>query len=130
MATTTKTINTRVQMKSGTATEWSKATNFIPLKGEVVVYTGNPPRIKIGDGTTKVNALPFATSSVYVGDTEPTGDYDLWIDTSSDTGTGGVTAVIFTQDEKTKLAGITSISNDDIDAICNGTIKAASEVSV
>lgn len=109
---TEKTITTRVQMKTDTASNWGKATNFTPKKGEIIVYSGNPPRIKVGDGATKVNALPFATSSVYVGDTEPTGDYDLWIDTSSDTGTGGVTAVIFTQDEKTKLAGIAANANN------------------
>lgn len=107
-----KTITTRVQMKTDTASNWGKATNFTPKKGEIIVYSGNPPRIKVGDGTTKVNALPFATSSVYVGETEPTGDYDIWIDTSSDTGTGGVTAVIFTQDEKTKLAGIAANANN------------------
>ena len=109
---TEKTITTRVQMKTDTASNWEKATNFIPKKGEIIVYSGNPPRIKVGNGTTKVNALPFATSSVYVGETEPTGDYDIWIDTSSDTGTGGVTAVIFTQDEKTKLAGIAANANN------------------
>ena len=109
---TEKTITTRVQMKTDTASNWEKATNFTPKKGEIIVYSGNPPRIKVGDGTTKVNALPFATSSVYVGETEPTGDYDIWIDTSSDTGTGGVTAVIFTQDEKTKLAGIAANANN------------------
>ena len=109
---TEKTITTRVQMKTDTASNWGKATNFTPKKGEIIVYSGNPPRIKVGDGATKVNALPFATSSVYVGNTEPTGDYDLWIDTSSDTGTGGVTAVIFTQDEKTKLAGIAANANN------------------
>lgn len=109
---TEKTITTRAQMKTDTASNWEKATNFTPKKGEIIVYSGNPPRIKVGDGTTKVNALPFATSSVYVGETEPTGDYDIWIDTSSDTGTGGVTAVIFTQDEKTKLAGIAANANN------------------
>lgn len=109
---TEKTITTRVQMKTDTASNWGKATNFTPKKGEIIVYSGNPPRIKVGDGATKVNALPFVTSSVYVGNTEPTGDYDLWIDTSSDTGTGRVTAVIFTQDEKTKLAGIAANANN------------------
>lgn len=109
---TEKTITTRVQMKTDTASNWGKATNFTPKKGEIIVYSGNPPRIKVGDGTTKVSALPFATSSVYVGDTEPTGDYDLWIDTSSDTSTGRITAVIFTQDEKTKLAGIAANANN------------------
>ena len=42
---------------------WAKATNFIPLVGEIIVYdadeTYNFARIKIGDGITKVNDLPF-----------------------------------------------------------------------
>lgn len=129
---TEKTITTRVQMKTDTASNWGKATNFTPKKGEIIVYSGNPPRIKVGDGATKVNALPFATSSVYVGDTEPTGDYDLWIDTSSDTGTGGVTAVIFTQDEKTKLAGIAANANNYSLPIAGSTlggVKTTSTVS-
>ena len=32
--------------------------------------------------------------------------------------------------DKTKLDGMVAITNDEIDAICNATIYAASEVSV
>lgn len=61
---TEKSINARVVMKTDTEANWAKAVNFIPKKGEVIVYSGNPPKIKVGDGTTKVNALPFMTTAI------------------------------------------------------------------
>ena len=56
-----KTLTTRVQQKSDTSANWAKATNFTPLKGEIIVYT-DLRKIKIGDGVTKVGALGFANS--------------------------------------------------------------------
>ena len=55
-----KTLNTRIQNKRGTTAEWAagSAPNFVPKDGEIVAYT-DVHRIKIGDGTTKVSALPF-----------------------------------------------------------------------
>lgn len=42
---------------------WLKATNFTPLASEIIVYDSdenyNYPRIKIGDGETNINDLPF-----------------------------------------------------------------------
>lgn len=59
-----KTLKSRIQNKRGTDAEWKLATNFVPLKGEQVVYEADSdnesPRIKIGDGNTNVNSLPFA----------------------------------------------------------------------
>jgi hypothetical protein len=58
-----KLINGRIQHKHDTEANWIKATNFIPKKGELIVYDADSThaytRIKIGDGTTKVNSLPF-----------------------------------------------------------------------
>ena len=60
-----KTFNTRVSHKHDTEANWVKATNFTPLAGEIIIYdvdsTHTIPRIKIGDGVTKVNSLPFVT---------------------------------------------------------------------
>lgn len=57
--TTTKTIQSRQQQKYSTSTEWSNA-NPLLLKGEIaVVKIGNSYRFKVGDGTSKYNALPF-----------------------------------------------------------------------
>ena len=58
-----KKFNARVQHKIDTQENWEKATNFIPLKGELIIYdidaNNTLRRIKIGDGTTPVNDLDF-----------------------------------------------------------------------
>ena len=56
-----KEIKTRIQNKNDTSENWAKAVSFIPLKGEIIVYT-DLRKIKIGDGVTKVGALEFANS--------------------------------------------------------------------
>ena len=58
-----KTVKTRVQNKIDTSTNWNKATNFVPLKGEIIIYS-DLKKIKIGDGTTKVTSLPFINAEV------------------------------------------------------------------
>ena len=60
---TEKNINTRITLKHDKEENWLKATTFVPKAGELIVYdpdtTYNYTRIKIGDGSTKVSALPF-----------------------------------------------------------------------
>lgn len=60
-----KTMKARVQHKHDIEANWLKATNFIPLASEIIVYDPDEnydyPRIKIGDGKTNINALPFVT---------------------------------------------------------------------
>ena len=68
------TVNTRIQFKRDTTQHWNEARGFIPLKGEVIVYTDYDsyekeingrnrivaiPGIKIGDGNAYVQDLPF-----------------------------------------------------------------------
>ena len=59
-------INTRLRQKIDVETNWNKATNFIPLDGEIIIYKAdeNHPyeRIKIGDGETPVIDLAFINS--------------------------------------------------------------------
>ena len=59
------TVKTRIQLKSDTEANWNRATNFCPLRGEVIIYLTDELhpffRIKIGDGTTYVRDLPFFT---------------------------------------------------------------------
>lgn len=58
------------QPKIEAAQDWEKAKNFIPKKDQIIIYDGikkdgkyiEAPRIKIGDGITKVNDLPFESS--------------------------------------------------------------------
>ena len=72
-----KQFNTRIQHKIDTYENWNKAENFIPLKGEIIIYTtndgGNPEvKIKIGDGETNVRELKFLA-----GDGSATGGADI-----------------------------------------------------
>ena len=67
-----KTFQGRIIQKHDTKAKWDKATNFVPLKGEIIIYD-DLKKIKIGDGTTKVgsltfiNNLPIATKDVLGG---------------------------------------------------------------
>lgn len=58
-----KVFQSRTIQKHDIAANWAKATNFSPFAGEVIVYLADEhctyPRIKIGDGVTNVNDLPF-----------------------------------------------------------------------
>nr|DAW17837.1 MAG TPA: hyaluronidase [Caudoviricetes sp.] len=54
-----KNFKARIVNKNGTSAEWEKATSFVPKKGELILYT-DLNKIKIGDGVTKVNDLPFS----------------------------------------------------------------------
>ena len=63
-----KTLNARIQMKTDTETNWLNKTNFIPKNGEIIIYaidsTHSYQRIKVGDGTKKVNELPFINEAI------------------------------------------------------------------
>lgn len=53
-----KILQTRIKNKSDTSANWAKVPNFIPLDGEVIIYS-DMNNVKIGDGKTKIGALPF-----------------------------------------------------------------------
>lgn len=53
-----KTFQGRIVQKHDTKANWDKATNFVPLKGEIIIYD-DLKKIKIGDGATKVGNLDF-----------------------------------------------------------------------
>ena len=60
--------NIRIQHLHGTETEWGQNRNkdFIPEAGEIVIYDTDKdhvnPRMKVGDGETKLSALQFTSS--------------------------------------------------------------------
>ena len=62
-----KNIKSRIVHKHDTESNWSKATTFIPKQGEIIVYdidsNHSYERIKVGDGATNVNDLPFADAN-------------------------------------------------------------------
>lgn len=53
-----KTLQTRVQNKHDTTANWEKATNFIPLAGEIIIYD-DTHRIKIGDGESYLKDIKY-----------------------------------------------------------------------
>lgn len=57
----------RIQHKGETESNWQQS-SLIPLENELIIYepdeTYDYPRIKIGDGVTGVNDLPFITASL------------------------------------------------------------------
>jgi hypothetical protein len=64
---------TRILMKTDTTLNWEKAKNFIPMPGEICIYSDGIstntfnedgsqiriPGIKVGDGSTLIKNLPF-----------------------------------------------------------------------
>ena len=73
------TVNTRIQNKRDTTANWSAAIGFVPLAGEVIIYTDYKtiqkeidgelrnvviPGVKIGDGQTYVQDLPFTDAEL------------------------------------------------------------------
>lgn len=117
-----KNIKSRIVHKHDTELNWSKATNFIPKQGEIIIYdidsNHSYERIKIGDGTTKVNNLPFADANKVdkiSGKSLSTNDY--------------------TTAEKNKLAGIaeganktivdSALSSTSTDPVQNKVVNAA-----
>lgn len=60
-----KTLNNiRIVHKHDIEENWLKATNFIPKRGELIIYDKDNnytyERMKIGDGYTRVSNLPFS----------------------------------------------------------------------
>ena len=75
--------NARIQFKRDTTENWNNARGFIPLAGEIIVYTDYEtktwtveeygeevmktaliPNIKIGDGNAYVQDLPFVDTNL------------------------------------------------------------------
>ena len=53
-----KEIKTRIQNKNDTSENWIKAVNFVPLKGEIIIYN-DTLQFKVGDGKTLLSQLEF-----------------------------------------------------------------------
>ena len=68
--------NTRIRMKSDTTENWDSQRTFVPLEGEIIIYTDyhkktdedgktiDVPAIKIGDGKTYGIDLPFVNDDI------------------------------------------------------------------
>lgn len=60
-------MRARVSQLHKTEAEWSKLSDFIPLSGEFIIFDPDKQhkyaRLKIGDGVTKLQNLPFFIDS-------------------------------------------------------------------
>ena len=61
--------NVRIFLKNGLEENWEKITDFIPGKGEMIIYNvdenHSTPRIKIGDGIHLPKDLPFINANPF-----------------------------------------------------------------
>lgn len=60
-------LKVRVSHLHKTAEEWDKLSDFIPRAAEFVIYDAdgiNPQRIKIGDGVSFLQNLPFYSPEI------------------------------------------------------------------
>ena len=60
-----KIVNVRIQSKHDSAENWGLHSSFVPKAGEIIVYDGTVPQVKIGDGTTTVANLKFIDYNHY-----------------------------------------------------------------
>lgn len=68
----------QITLKHDLAVNWAKAVNFIPKVDELILYDGvmengiyvELPRLKRGDGKTKLNDLPFLETELVNSSTE------------------------------------------------------------
>lgn len=78
-----KRLKSRIIHKHETEANW-KQSSLIPLQGEIIVYDKDEnydyERIKIGDGVTNVNTLPFVDETFIVDSTRVTHDESLLSD--------------------------------------------------
>lgn len=119
-----KKIQARIRQKVDTKANWDKATNFVPLKGEYIYYS-DLHKVKVGDGVTKVDALPFLADN----DTHfTTGLYIGTANTKANATTTNGNTYLKAYDDNTKRAqflihgsGASSVSSD-----ANGNITISS----
>lgn len=70
-----KQINARIINKHDLSSNWAKAVNFTPKLGEIVIYD-DLNKIKIGDGITNVDELPFVADDTSYLNYKDLGDID------------------------------------------------------
>ncbi len=139
-----KKIKTRIQNKHDTAANWASAT-FAPMAGEIIIYdkdgdgTGSThakPRIKVGDGTTKVGDLDFVVDKEETDKRLADIDSKVFAAVKGVTVSGktltfqrvdGTTFNITTQDTDTK---VTNTSNATTKAYVTGTTASGTTTQV
>lgn len=128
MANTT--LKTKIILNNKTNAEWGENSSFVPLKGEVCIYS-DLRKIKIGDGTTTIANLQFANLTPEEINSLITSANH----THSNKAVLDATTASFTTELKNKLDGIAAgankttvdseLSADSTNPVQNKIIKAA-----
>lgn len=137
-----KTFQGRIVQKHDIEANWKKATNFVPLKGEIIIYD-DLKKIKIGDGATKVGNLDFIndldtingkylpltggtmTGNININNNDIVNLHTLYLNSSEDyaplmftgyhDGTNSYLSLIDSAGEGIRITGIIDpIQNDDV----------------
>lgn len=121
-----KKIQARIRQKVDTKANWDKATNFVPLKGEYIYYS-DLHKVKVGDGTTKVGALPFLadndthfTTGLYIGKADEK--------SNSATTNGNTYLKLFDNDTKRAQHLINGGGATTVTSNASGTIEIATPI--
>ena len=135
------TLNTRILLKHDTPENWAALTTFVPLAGELIVYDGEYPRFKIGDGQTLLQNLKFTDelkanveNPVFSGSMKVNGEgwfaEDIYIGSASgtnkDEGSKKVATEEYVENLYKKLNSNTVLGFyciEDVTVITNGTSK-------
>lgn len=123
-----KKLKTRIQLKHDTAANWSQATNFIPLIGEIIIYdadtTNSAPRVKIGDGKTVVAALPFISNADEIATAIAA------LDASDPSASGTSTTFISTISQTDGVISATKASIPTASGTTLGMVKGGGDVTI
>jgi hypothetical protein len=70
-----KFLGSRIIHKHDSQANWTEKRNFVPMQGEIIIYdpdnTVTYARVKIGDGVTAINNLPFLMQDSNSGSVSP-----------------------------------------------------------
>ena len=105
-----KIINSRIQLKTDTSSNWSKATNFIPKKGEFIFYS-DLQKFKMGDGSTKLSVLDFVNEDAKIATQNEAGLMSSADKTKLDGIAAGANKYILPTASSTTLGGVKSGSS-------------------
>ena len=122
---TEKNIKARIVHKHDVESNWIKATGFAPLLGEIVIYDSDEThpysRIKIGDGETNINDLPFIDEHIIQSIIGQTTEWDDIKNKPDFTDILKYSEQELTEEQKTQARGnIGAVSEEDVREIIEG----------
>lgn len=113
------TLNTRILLKHDTPENWDALTTFTPLAGELIIYDGEHPRFKIGDGQTLLQNLKF-TDELKADIVNPSFEGEVRVNNEK-VATEGYVEALYTKLNSNTVLGFYCI--EDVTILINGIAK-------